>query len=105
MFGIPSLVEATSLTEEPLKIAVIGAPGIGKSWLACTAPGPVFDIDFDGRKSSLAGKANVIVKTYVDLDPNNPKAAAELEADLGLIEYEKQKGNPVPATYVLDSLT
>lgn len=105
MFGITSLVEATTLANEPLKIAIVGPPGIGKSWLAATAPGPVFDIDFDGRKSSLFGKKDVVVKTYRDNDPKSIKASAELEADIGLIEYEKTKGNPVPSTYVLDSLT
>lgn len=105
MFGIDTIHEATGLTDELLKIAIIGAPGIGKSWLSATAPKPVFNIDFDGRKSSLAGKTGVTVKSYVDLDPNTPRAMAELEADLGLLEYEKTKGNPVPATYVIDSLT
>ncbi len=105
MFGISSLVEATTLADEPLKIAIVGPPGIGKSWLAATAPGPVFDIDFDGRKSSLAGKKDVVVKSYHDFDKNKPISAAALEADIGVIEYEKQKGNPIPKTFVLDSLT
>ena len=104
-FGITDAQEATSLTDEFLKLALVGEPGIGKSWLVCTAPKPIWNIDFDGRKSSLAGKEGVYVTSYADPDPNAPTATAKLEADLGLMEYEKQKGNPIPATFILDSLT
>lgn len=102
---IKGLVSAQDIVEPLLKIAIVGEPGIGKSWLAVTAPKPVLDIDFDGRKSSLAGKAGVFVKSYVDIDINNPKAISDLETDINSFEYEKQKGNPTPATYILDSMT
>jgi len=102
---IKGLVSAQDIVEPPLKIAIVGEPGVGKSWLAATAPKPVLDIDFDGRKSSLQGKAGVYVKSYVDIDINNPKAIADLETDINTFEYEKGKGNPTPATYVLDSMT
>jgi len=103
--SIKGIEPANAITEPPLKIAIVGDPGVGKSWLAATAPKPVLDLDFDGRKSSLAGKEGVYVKSYVDIDSTNPKAIAELEADLNAFDYAKTKGEPIPATFVLDSIT
>jgi hypothetical protein len=88
-----------------MRIAVIGDPGIGKSWFTATMPGINFSIDFDGRASSLAGKENVIVKTYTDVDTNNPRAIADLEADISKIKYDKTQGKPIPDTFILDSIT
>lgn len=105
MINLPGLVSAQDIVEPLLKIAIVGDPGVGKSWLASTAPGPVLDLDFDGRKSSLAGKPNVFVKSYVDIDINTPKAIAELEGDINKFEYAKSKGEEIPVTFVLDSVT
>src|ERR1017187_7157420 len=102
---IKGMIPATSITEPLLKIAVVGDPGVGKSWFAATAPKPVLDLDFDGRASSLAGKAGVLVKSYVDLDTTNPKAIADLESDLNSFDYAKAKGEEIPATFVIDSIT
>ena len=102
---IKGLMDSTTISEPYLKIALVGDPKVGKSWLAATAPKPVLDLDFDGRASSLAGKAGVFVKSYVDIGTTTPKAISELEADINTFEYEKQKGNPTPVTYVLDSMT
>lgn len=104
--NIKGLKPATEITEPLLKIAIVGEPGIGKSWFAATAPKPLIDIDFDGRASSLAGKEGVYVKTYQDVDTNNPKAIAELESDINTWEYAKTSGKgDCPATFVLDSMT
>jgi hypothetical protein len=103
--GLKNVQEGTNIKEPLLKIAIVGDPKVGKSWLAATAPKPIFVMDFDGRASSLAGKANVFVKSYVDIGTTTPKAVAELESDIASIEYEKSKGNPIPATFVLDSMT
>lgn len=97
--------EATAITEPPLKIAIVGEPGVGKSWFACTAPKPVLDLDFDGRKSSLAGKKDVYVKSYVDTDIINPRAIADLEADITTWQYDKSQGKEIPKTFVIDSIT
>jgi len=102
---IKGMIPATTITEPLLKIAVVGDPGVGKSWFAATAPKPVFDLDFDGRTSSLAGKEGVLVKSYVDVDSCNPKSIAELESDLNSLEYAKSKGEEIPTTFVLDSMT
>jgi hypothetical protein len=102
---IKGIEAAMDISEPLLKIAIVGDPGVGKSWFAATAPKPVLDLDFDGRKSSLAGKADVFVKSYVDIDTTNPKAIAELESDLNTFDYEKQKGELVYKTFVIDSIT
>lgn len=102
---IKGIESAISIQEPPLKIAIIGDPGVGKSWLAATAPKPVLDLDFDGRKSSLAGKPDVYVKSYVDIDCTKPKAIAELESDLNSFDYDKSKGELIYKTFVLDSIT
>lgn len=103
--GIKGIEEAKDITEPRLKIAIVGDPGVGKSWLACTTPGTKFDIDFDGRKSSLAGKPDVVAKTYHDTDPANPKAMGEFEQDLKAIEYAHQQGKETPQTFIIDSAT
>lgn len=104
--NIKGLKPATEITEPLLKIAIVGEPGIGKSWFAATAPKPLLDIDFDGRASSLAGKTGVYVKTYQDVDTNNPRAISELESDINTWEYAKTSGKgELPTTFVLDSMT
>ena len=104
--NISGLTEAAKMSpEKKLKIAIIGEPKTGKSWFASTAPAPVFVADFDDRAESLRGRENVFIKTYKDLDPNNPNAIADLETDLQLMIYQKKQGKEVPKTIVLDSLT
>ena len=92
---------------EQLKIAIIGPPKGGKSRLAATAPKkPIFFFDFDGRLASVSGIAGVFGKTYLD-DTNPSKSAAwqMLEQDMGQFEYHKIKKEPVPGTFVFDSIT
>lgn len=89
----------------PVRLAIVGPPGKGKSWLAATAPKPIMHYDFDNRAASLRGKPGIMVKTLVDRDPNNPTSIAALENDLALFKSNKASGLPVPATFVLDSAT
>ena len=106
--GIKGTETASDMVEPPLKIAIIGDPGVGKSWAACSYPGTVFDWDFDSRKSSLSNHpnaANITVKTYYDSDPNNPKAMAEFETDLRALKYAKQAKKDIPQCNVIDSIT
>ena len=80
-----------------LKIAIVGEPKVGKSWLAATAPGPVRIFDFDDRAESLAGKPGLIVKSKPTM--------IEIEQDLSMAKARKKQGLPLPATWVFDSVT
>lgn len=102
---IPGVVEAKNINPvENLKIAIVGEPGVGKSWLSATAPGPVMFFDFDGRAASLHGKAGVLTKTYLDPDPKACRGWLTFEQDLALFEYNKTKSLATPATYVISSV-
>lgn len=95
--------EATSLkSEDWLKIALIGKPGVGKSWLAATAPKPILYNDFDARKQSLAGKPGLFIKTITSM--------TEIETQLSVLKADKIKikqGQSIwwPSTVVFDSVT
>lgn len=104
--AIKGLLPATQIIEPLYKIAIVGDTGLGKSWLATSHASPenqILDLDFDRRAASLAGKENVFVKTYQDLDFNNPTSVAELESDINDWEYEKTKGTLPYNWFVLDS--
>lgn len=89
--GTANVVPASSIvSEENLKIAVVGETKSGKSWMAATAPGPVMIYDFDGRAASLRGKPNVGVKTLLDLDQYQPRAVKTVDADLNNFKYRKK---------------
>jgi hypothetical protein len=104
--GIKGAVLTSEIkAEDHIALAIVGKPKCGKSWFAASAPGPVFVADFDNRKESLAGKVGVGVKTYADVSTSNPTAIQELESDLANFKYMKTQGKPIPATYVLDSIT
>lgn len=97
--------------EQRFKIAIVGEPKAGKSWLAYTAPGSIFVADFDTRIESLkefvrkSKRTDISAKTYTDVQPSIPKAVSELEADISMFEYNKQQGKAIPEWYVLDSIT
>lgn len=106
--GIKNIHAATDIVSPPLKIALIGDPGIGKSWFACSiasTENQVMDLDFDGRAASLQGKPNVFVKTYHDANPNKPEAMQDFERDLAALKYTKSQGKQVPGTYIIDSIS
>ncbi len=101
--GATAATEISPLTK--FKVAIVGRPKVGKSWLAATMPGEKYFFDFDARKESLAGKAQVMVKTYKDIDYKKPSAATSAENDLKMFEYNKSKGLPIPDVFVFDSMT
>jgi len=106
--GIRGVQDAANIIEPNLKIAIIGDPGVGKSWLAASiasAELQVMDLDFDGRAASLQGKSNVFVKTYHDANPNNPKAMQEFETDLAALKYAKSAGKKIPGAFIVDSVS
>jgi len=106
--GIKGVQDAVNIIEPNLKIAIIGDPGVGKSWLAASIASntnQVMDLDFDGRAASLQGKKNVFVKTYVDNNQNNPTAIQTFETDLAALKYAKSQGREIPKTFIIDSIT
>lgn len=102
MRGVPaSEVKA----EEYLRIAILGQPKTGKSWFAATAPKPIAYYDFDQRASSLADKPGVFITTLYDQNQEKPDAMNALEKELSMWKMKKAKGEAIPATFVLDSVT
>jgi AAA domain len=98
MASIYGGVEATSLIqEERLKIAIVGEPKTGKSWLAATAPGPVFIFDFDDRAESLAGKPNLTIQRNASW--------LDVERALSIAKSRKANKQEIPSTWVFDSVT
>jgi len=105
-----AMITGAVATEElpvimPLRLAIVGPPGEGKSWLAATAPKPIMYYDFDNRAASLRGKHGIKIKTLVDSNPNNPTVINELENDLTLFKSAKSSKQAIPATFVFDSAT
>ena len=107
--NISGLVDLES--EPRLKIAIVGEPKAGKSWFAMTAPGPIWEADFDQRSESIkefirkSGRKDIAAKTYFDINPASPSAISNFETDISMFEYLKEQGKPYPSTYILDSMT
>lgn len=99
--------KATDIVFDRMKIAIVGEPKIGKDWLANTAPGDIFNFDFDDRLDSLAkhpNRANISGKTYYDSEPQNPHAWVEFEADVVEFQEMKSRGEKTPDWYVVSSM-
>lgn len=95
--GLPGVRSETLTQEERLKIALVGDFKTGKSWLASTAPGPIFIFDFDDRAESLAGKAGLIIARKPSM--------LDVETTLSMAKARKLKGQDNPKTWVFDSVT
>ena len=97
--------------EAKYKIAIVGPPGVGKSWLAYSFPGSIFAYDFDTREESLKEyckkfkRTDIEGKKYFDLDPNIPVAMAEMEKDIAMFEYLATQNKPIPETHLIDSMS
>jgi hypothetical protein len=85
--------------ESRLKIAILGKPKSGKSWLAATAPQPIRYYDFDNRAESLAGKNGLYITSSPFLN------MLLIESDLSVMKSNKLKKLPLPATVVFDTVT
>ena len=94
MKGTPSEQIAA---EEQLRIAILGVPKSGKSWLAATAPKPIRYYDHDGRAASLEGKPGLFITSKPSM--------LDVESDLSVMKANKTKKLPLPATVVHDSVT
>lgn len=89
-----------------LHVALCGPPGSWKSnTIARTARKPLLHYDFDDRRESIAGTVDVVIKTLIDkLDTDNV-AWAQLENDVSVLEYLKQKNELAIRSVALDSMT
>jgi hypothetical protein len=75
---------------DQLLIALVGKEKSGKSRLAATAPTPILFFDFDGRISSVAGRANVYGVSYVDKTGHmQPDVFTDFITKLTLLEQNK----------------
>ena len=91
--------------EEQLRIAILGKPGTGKSWLAASIGGLglVRYYDHDNRAASLEGKPNLFITSKPTM--------LEVETDLSIMKAEvtKAKQNKtkpnLPVTIVHDTVT
>ena len=92
--GIPT--ESLS-ADERLKMAIVGDFKTGKSWLASTAPKPIYFFDFDDRAESLAGKEGI----YIERKPT----MQHVETALSIAKYHKEQKLPNPATWGFDTVT
>ena len=80
-----------------LKIAILGQPGVGKSWLCATMPGPVRYYDFDDRAESLEGKPNLFILSKPTM--------LDIEKELSIFKAAKIQKAPLPVSLVFDSVT
>jgi hypothetical protein len=104
---IQGTIGAESITRtDRIKAAIVGERKSGKSWLvAKTCRKPCLVDDFDDRKESIAGTPGVIIKQYLDTDPNIPRAWGTLESDVGTLEYLKKENKLPFKSICLDSMT
>lgn len=104
-YAIQGSIQGTDLkVSENMRVAIVGPPGVGKSWLAATSEKPFF-FDFDGRLNSLAGKP-ISGKTYFDTDFMAPSAWVYFENDLASLEKLSLAKDEYdfPKTFVCDSM-
>jgi hypothetical protein len=96
--GLSGAVRSENLRQEDrLKIAIVGEPKTGKSWLAATAPQPVLVFDFDDRAESLAGKPGLIIRRKPSI--------TQVHTDLSNMKARKYNNQKIPSTFVFDSVT
>jgi len=95
--GLSGVLSESLRQEDRLKIALVGEPKVGKSWLAATAPKPIRIFDFDDRAESLAGKEGLLIARKPTMQ--------QVETDLSITKARKIKNQPIPATWVFDSVT
>ncbi len=99
--------QASSITSvDRLKVAIVGPGKVGKSlMIAKTARKPLLDYDFDDRSESIAGQADVTIKTLIDTASSTPHAWSDFESDIGTLEWLKKDGKLPFKSIALDSMT
>lgn len=101
------VLESTAITHvDRMKVALCGDSGTGKSnVIARSARKPLLHYDFDDRRESIAGLQDVIIKTIVDKNDENPTAWNILESDIGTLEYLKTQNQLPFKSIAFDSCT
>jgi hypothetical protein len=107
MSAIGGCIDSMTVTNiDRLHVAVCGESGTGKSNLvARTARKPLYVMEFDNRKESIAEIPGVVIKQYLDKSDDNPTAWANLESDIGTLEYLKEKKELPFKSILADSMT
>jgi hypothetical protein len=99
--------DSTTITNvDRLHVAICGPPGSWKSnTIARTARKPLLHYDFDDRKESIAGLSQVTIKTLIDRTDEEHIAWMQLENDVSVLEYLKEKNQQPFKSIALDSFT
>jgi len=108
--GLTGGVKASDIIPGKTKnycLAIVGKQKSGKSWFAVSdnVDKSVWAADFDNRAESIAGKPNVYVRTFVDINQKSPVAIKDLESVLEEFKYKRIKGQLIPDVFVFDSIT
>jgi|SRR5579859_616877 len=101
------VLQSTDITNlDRLHVALCGEPKSGKSYLiAKTARKPLFHIDYDDRRESIAGLEDVYIKTLVDKSHTDPSAWNDTEKIVANLEYAKSQGKLDIQSIAIDSMT
>lgn len=81
----------TEPLDESLAMLLVGDKKAGKSWLAATAPAPVFFLDFDQRLGALRGRKGVYGLSFADPTDTNLMPTAFNEMLGVLTKLEKSR--------------
>ena len=107
--GIQGAISLKAMArDKKYKIAIIGKGKSGKSWFAASAPGSIMYYDFDERWMGLMEHKNIDniqLKVMKERNQSKPSSIKSLETDLSTFQAMKIKGQPVPDTYVFDTVT
>lgn len=100
-------VDSTAITNvDRLHVAICGPPGSWKSnTIARTARKPLLHYDFDDRRESIAGIPDVTIKPLIDKKDTDHIAWQQLENDISILEYLKEKNQQPYKSLALDSFT
>lgn len=107
MNALGGCVASSDITNvDRLKVALCGPPGSWKSnTIARTARKPLLHYDFDDRRESIAGIPDVVIKTLIDKTDTEHIAWAQLENDVSVLQYLKEKKELEIRSVALDSIT
>lgn len=99
-------------TKDEFKLLIMGEPGVGKTVLACSFPGPTLLLDFDGKADSASSfyKGNSELLNSIDVEELNATLVDDPIANLNklvntVLIPQQRAGKMEYKTIVLDSIT